>query len=214
MPDEEKQPPKRRLRRTVGFGPAMGSATVPPALHDPLQREQWNLPQDPDKPGSYMVELNLFYHEGLQAASDKFRELYAEVLGPEESQKRKPVPVSKSYFRCDISVKEWQELVKRDEAKPSKSERVIYKIWPDFPVKPLIDRSVATVKADAAVRSYAASGEGVAWAVIDSGIDARHIHFGGEKNPTFQTLTHPDVKDLHRDFTGNTTTGASRRRRH
>jgi subtilisin family serine protease len=72
----------------------------------------------------------------------------------------------------------------------------IYRLWPDFPVRPLIDRSVSTVKADAAGRSYDASGADVIWGVIDSGIDATHPHF-----QDYQTLTSPDVAKLHRDFT-------------
>ena len=49
--------------------------------------------------------------------------------------------------------------------------RAIYKLWPDFPVYSQIYRSVATIKSDAAVRSYGAGGSGIVWAVIDSGID-------------------------------------------
>jgi subtilisin family serine protease len=80
-------------------------------------------------------------------------------------------------------------------------ERIIYKLWPDFRVRALIDRSVATVKADAALRSYAASGAGIVWAVIDSGIEATHPHFGSASDPAAHTLLHPSVVALHRDFT-------------
>ena len=46
------------------------------------------------------------------------------------------------------------------------------------------DRSLApTVKADAARRSYYAAGQGITWAVIDSGIDARHPHFTEHGTP-------------------------------
>jgi serine protease AprX len=56
-------------------------------------------------------------------------------------------------------------------------------------------RSISTVKADAARRSYDALGEGITWVVIDSGIDARHQHFR-----THDTLS-GEVAGLHRDFT-------------
>ena len=62
-------------------------------------------------------------------------------------------------------------------------QRAIYKIWPDFPVEALIDRSTTTVKADAALRAYDATGEQIVWAVIDSGINGKHIHFGAGQNP-------------------------------
>jgi serine protease AprX len=190
-------------QRTVGTGPIHGSTIVPPALHDPDQRARWSLPRERDKPGWYMFELNLLHSEGLQAAGRKFEEMYAEVPGGEGGGRHPPVLVSRTYYRCWISVDQWRELIRLDEQRHGRGDRVIYRLWPDFPVRPLIDRSVATVKADAALRSYAASCEGICWAVIDSGIDASHPHFGGPKNPAMETLTHRSVIDLHRDFTGS-----------
>ena len=72
---------------------------------------------------------------------------------------------------------------------------MVYRVWPDFPVQPLIDRSGCTIKADAAFRSYAAAGHGVTWAVLDSGIDQQHPHF-----KQYGTLL-GEVAHLHRDFT-------------
>ena len=43
-------------------------------------------------------------------------------------------------------------------------------------------RSVATVKVDAARTTFAAWGEGIVWAVLDSGIDGKHPHFKKYKN--------------------------------
>jgi subtilisin family serine protease len=63
-----------------------------------------------------------------------------------------------------------------------------------------MDRSIATVKADAALRAYAATGSGVVWAVIDSGIEQRHCHFGDPADPRYHALLHDDVADLHRFF--------------
>jgi serine protease AprX len=77
--------------------------------------------------------------------------------------------------------------------------RAIYRLWPDFQIKAQINHSVATVKADAALLSYSASGKGIVWAVLDSGIDATHPHFGLEGRD--HTLLDPAVVDLHRDFT-------------
>ena len=82
-----------------------------------------------------------------------------------------------------------------DQKRRRTDERSIYRIWPDFPVSPMLDRSAATVKADAARRSYEASGADVTWAVIDSGIQGDHPHF-----TCAETLAE-DVKGLHRDFT-------------
>ncbi len=73
--------------------------------------------------------------------------------------------------------------------------RAIYRIWPDFEVRPLLTQSVRTVKADAARVTFAALGEGVVWAVVDSGVDAAHPHFARH-----QTLA-LDKPLYHRDFT-------------
>jgi serine protease AprX len=58
-----------------------------------------------------------------------------------------------------------------------------------------MDRSISTIKADAARRSYDAFGEGITWAVVSSGIEARHPHFR-----THDTLG-GNAAGLHRDFT-------------
>jgi serine protease AprX len=75
------------------------------------------------------------------------------------------------------------------------SNRTIYRIWPDFPVKPLILKSISTVKADAARNSFAALGEDIVWAVLDSGIDKNHPHFSKHQNLDVQSPLD------HRDFT-------------
>jgi serine protease AprX len=171
----------------------LGRATIPPGLHDPVQRKTWQLPADEEEPGFYMIELNLRYRQGVQRAAAAFERLYKEVLGLKEAKRRKPELISRSYFKCLINVNEWKALTKRDEEKVDPRDRIIYKIWPDFPISPLIDRSVSTVKADAAFQSYSATGRGICWGVIDSGIDYPHLHFGDTKDIQSHTLLHPDV---------------------
>jgi len=187
--------------RRAGSGPNLTRAVAPPALNDSDSRVKWGLPSSEDELGWYMVELNLLHNGGLIDAGTEFLALYATVVGAAQMASHPPVPVSKTYFRCFLSVKQWRTLISQDQQRPNRGDQTIYRIWPDFPVKPLIDRSVATVKADAAGRSYAATGNGICWAVIDSGISAKHIHFGNPANPAFQTLTHPSIAELHRDFT-------------
>lgn len=197
------RPPKATAHRHSEQAPPMGRATVPPALHDPERREEWGLPADEDERGPYMVELNLRYKDGLEEASKAFVEMYRRELPEAAAEAGDPIRISRTYYRCEMSVVDWRRLVKIDESHESR-DRLIYRIWPDFPVKPLIDRSVATVKADAALRTYAASGEDIVWAVIDSGVQADHLHFGDPKDPDHphhHALLHPDVVTLHRDFT-------------
>src|SRR5262245_36387455 len=52
-----------------------------PAMHDAKRREEWGLPEDPRKPGYYMVELNLRHPDGLDGAATAFeKEVYAAVV--------------------------------------------------------------------------------------------------------------------------------------
>jgi serine protease AprX len=78
-------------------------------------------------------------------------------------------------------------------SQPGISHRAIYRIWPDFPVTALINRSIATVKADAARNSFSAIGADIVWAVMDSGIKKDHEHFKKHGNI--------EPGRFHRDFT-------------
>jgi serine protease AprX len=76
---------------------------------------------------------------------------------------------------------------------PRTSGRAIYRIWPNFRMSVRTTKSVATVKADAAHSAFAAFGEGIVWAVLDSGIDGSHAHFQLFRNLDI-------VPGLHRSF--------------
>ncbi len=181
----------------------IGRGVVPPILHDAARRKEMGLPESEDVPGRYMVELNILYNGGLARAAEEFVKVCKTVLGSELGDVRRPVEISKSYFQVRLSVREWRKLLKHDEdaAKKNPGMRLIYKLWPDFKVKALIDRSVATIKADAAFKSYAATGAGITWAVIDSGIDGTHPHFGTKSDKQNSAIYHANVEALHRDFT-------------
>ena len=179
----------------------IGRSVAPPVMYDPMRRVEMGLPAHDEEVGRYMVELNILYHGGLRDAAAGFRRLFAEVFAGEDI--KPAVEISKSYYQCWMTVKQWRRLLQADDAvaRANPSSRVIYKLWPDFKVKALVDRSVATVKADAAVRAYDATGAGITWAVIDSGIEGGHPHFGAESDKFNSTIYHPTVVELHRDFT-------------
>lgn len=139
-----------------------------------------------------VIELNLQHTLGLSGAEEQLgRDWQHAEIGGEP-----PKPTSDIYCRADLSLRQVKKLVEVDLRLPP-PDRALYRIWPDFPVQPLIDVSCSTVKADAARRSYDAAGRGIVWAVIDSGIDSRHPHFA---NDDYDTLG-GDVTNLHRDFT-------------
>jgi serine protease AprX len=95
----------------------------------------------------------------------------------------------------------------RDAAaeKPTVSPRTastIYRIWEDNDVHMTLDRSVTTIKADAAQRSFQASGRGITWAVLDSGIQADHEHFRSADSPWGPIRTMSVQSPVqHTDFT-------------
>lgn len=60
--------------------------------------------------------------------------------------------------------------------------RAIFRIWDSPTIGPLTTVSVRTVKADAAQRAFNATGRGIVWAVIDSGIQGDHPHFRAFRN--------------------------------
>ena len=62
--------------------------------------------------------------------------------------------------------------------------RSIFRIWESQKVCPLTTISIRTVKANAAHNSFHALGEGIVWAILDSGIDASHPHFQNSQNLT------------------------------
>jgi serine protease AprX len=70
--------------------------------------------------------------------------------------------------------------------------RTIHHVWPDFEVRSCVTRSIRTIKVDAARNSFTASGEGVTWAVMDTGIDGLHPHFALHKNIDVASPYHAD----------------------
>ncbi len=89
---------------------------------------------------------------------------------------------------------EEQKITAGKSAVDAMKFRAIYHVWPDFEVSAFINKSVSTVKADAVQKSFSAAGEGITWAVMDSGIQRDHRHFSAYAN------IDPD-STLHRDFT-------------
>ena len=187
-PDPEPTAQERARRRDR---PLVQRAIVADALIDAEERERIGFDPSPDAPIPVVIELNLRHRDGLEGARRQFLDHFADTLPGEPAPER----VADTYHRCQLSVAAILRLVEADQRQPDPARRAIYRVWPDFPIHPLIDASCATVKADAARRSYDASGRGVTWAVLDSGIDQHHRHFSHYEN------LKGHVADLHRGFT-------------
>src|SRR5581483_7353046 len=144
--------------------------------------------------------LNLDYEGGRDRARKRVREMIEGIVAARKSvrwEDAAPQVDSAQYVFASLDAEAIRQLVRTDSAEGNaeRSQRAIYHIWPDFKLKRLINRSVSTVKADAAHNAFAAFGDGIVWAVIDSGIDGTHPHFKKHKN-----LVLPEPL-RHRDFT-------------
>jgi serine protease AprX len=169
-----------------------------------------------------IIDLNLEYPSGRDGARDwvianvdkakqavrQKSELVPGAQGVDQAKSKQ----TNQYLFAALEGRLIQELVRLDEqeaslprqtvdsapehkgpSRPSTSNRAIYRIWPDFEVTALINKSIATVKADAARNSFGAVGDGIVWAVMDSGINKDHPHFKKYGNI--------ELGRFHRDFT-------------
>ena len=163
------------------------------------------------EPQLVIIDINLEYREGPAAARERIKAEIARAI-KEYGSKSKRIEqgvneakseLSEQYLFARLEVPVIRGLVRIDNEERKASDepgarlrqRAIYRIWPDFPINALINRSLATVKADAARTSFSASGQDIVWAVLDSGIDEHHPHFA-----THGTLK-IDSALSHRDFT-------------
>ena len=76
-------------------------------------------------------------------------------------------------------------------------EPLIYKVWLDRDCAAFVNKSYRTIKCDAGQTAFGAKGEGILWAVADTGIQGDHPHFMRHR-----TLELPNGV-AHHDFTGD-----------
>lgn len=141
-----------------------------------------------------IIDLNLNYKGHRDKAKALIVKWIRELAGPDAVYEVK-TRLSNQYVFARLDRAQIVALAQRNQKKKTPVQRPIYRIWPDFELRPLLTRSVATVKADAARVSFSAQGEGIVWAVMDSGIQGDHPHFA----------KHGNLKDLplplvHCDF--------------
>ncbi len=153
-----------------------------------------------------VIELRAGHPQGVQGAGDEVERLLGELDPPP------PLRRSRGYIATALTSDEIRELVQKDQQSgaadaatgdPNRASRAprwaIHRIWPNFEVNALIHRTIVTTKCDAAHRSFDATGANLTWAVLDSGIDAKHRHFVLHNN-----LKLPDGL-AHRSFLAGTT---------
>lgn len=167
-----------------------------------------------------IIDLNLEFPGGRKGAREEvLKSLIPRALKNVNALSEPPridekkSELSQQYLFGEMEAAVIREVVRLDtEDEPAgvsdSSQRVggrraIYRIWPDFEFEALTTRSISTVKADAARNAFGALGEGIVWAVIDSGIDGSHPHFLKHKNLELTGLgiEGEETSLQHRDFT-------------
>ncbi len=159
-------------------------------------------PEHPEQPIPVILEANQGYYAGKEKAVEQLQQLVKQVAGvdtPSIGSAQNP------YYKTELTPKQILDVVDADDTRafaehasamaklaaesvekskgsatpPEQVRRYlsIQRIWYNHPINPLIDKSVRTVKADAAQRAFLAEGTDIVWAVIDSGIDTKHDHF-------------------------------------
>jgi subtilisin family serine protease len=154
-----------------------------------------------------ILDLNLNHPQGRDGAKDKLKKLLARIDGRLAEQA--DFEASRYHVFVRLELEQLQALVGSDHAGDS-GPAAIYKVWLDRPLEPFLDRSVRIIKADVCHKSFGADGEGIVWAIADSGVEGDHPHFA-----TFDTLAPPRSGPApaastlqgqwrldHRDFTG------------
>jgi subtilisin family serine protease len=209
---------RRKTRQSTNTGKASGAdsrnADSRRFVPEVLDRTVIAIPllnwfKEPEKhpePYNIVVDLNLNFRGGIQGARkvvegridailEKRRKTHdgrrmLRTVPDEEMQNE-----SLQYVFATLDARAIKDLA-RPDSRVSREDRAIHHIWPDFPLRTLINKSISTVKADAAHNSFAAGGAGIVWAVVDSGIDGSHPHFAKHKNLELM------LPLAHRDFTG------------
>ncbi len=152
-----------------------------------------------------VIDLNLNFPGGRDHARERVRDLATAALAGAGGAQAgigvddRKTELSDQYVFARLTGRAIKAMVRLDAGSvggaSTSSRRVIFRVWPDFEVRALLTRSVSTVKADAALTSFAAGGKRIVWAVLDSGVQGDHPHF--KKHATL-TLEAPL---RHRDFT-------------
>lgn len=177
------------------LGPDFRDDMMRSALTEPLRTL---VVENPDQVFDVIITLNEFYHGGLDEARDR-------VFKWVRARKRKVGTVAGYVFASltGAQIRELLDLQRELLLSDGKTAPFVYRIWEDSEVSHCLNRSLCTVKADAAHKSFGSFGNGIVWAVFDSGIDGAHPHFSPKLHSAYgqmDTLNVP-LPIKHEDFT-------------
>jgi len=122
-----------------------------------------------------IISLNEQYPEGIDAAR-KLVEEAINGLTPRPKLRRG----TQNYVFATMIGSQILELasVYRDWIRATgRWSNPVYRVWEDSEIRACVNKSISTIKADACHRAFCSKGEGIVWAVLDSGINGDHPHF-------------------------------------
>ena len=136
----------------------------------------------PPQVWSVVIDVNLEHPKGRNGARESARELILAAIGESDEDREQFHEVKSRYSHQYLFARMEGESIRKVVRENEAAGRPIFRIWPDFEIRPLINVSLSTVKADAARVSFSALGKDIVWAVLDSGIDPAHPHFKAHAN--------------------------------
>jgi serine protease AprX len=205
MPDRSegagsRKPAAKKSAKRASFDPRVLDRTV---IARPLMEELKE--KGDDALVDIVIDLNLNFPGGRDRARERVRDLATAAMATSGRRRRgvgvdeRKTQLSDQYVFARLPGRAIRAMVRLDAESvggaSSAPNRVIFRIWPDFEIRALLTHSVSTVKADAALTSFAAGGSRVVWAVLDSGVQGDHPHF--RKHNTLEL----EAPLRHRDFT-------------
>lgn len=178
-------------------------SVISTALADWLARNRSPGGYTAEEPFAVIIDLNLSHAGAVQDTNEALTALIRNHLpgARVNAAKAKLMP---QYVFVRLTQAQLMELIRLDLAQvPPRSEsvteaqaqRLIKRIWPDFQLKARLHRTGATIKAEAARVAFAAGGQDIVWAVMDSGINGAHPHFARHRNLDVAPLAHLSLLD-------------------
>jgi subtilisin family serine protease len=160
-----------------------------------LRRIERAAEHKPRRPVPVVIDVNLNYPGGRPAATERTLELIETAVreaGDEGIQQGAgALARGGPYVVARLQPAVIKRLAVLDRSTGDHGP-AIFHVWPDFVARALLDKSVSTVKADAVRASFAAHGEGITWAVLDTGVRRDHLHFREHGNLDVGPLEHKD----------------------
>ena len=123
--------------------------------------------------GSTLESIGATLEGELQAMERAFVERFPVSTRPESPFR---IDRLRRYVAARLTAEEIDRVAAHHE------ELQIHTLWKNSAKRALLDRSIETVQVTTAHRGYGALGQGIGWAVLDTGIAADHPHFGTHKN--------------------------------